>query len=215
MTLAARPESSGTPLAVALVIMASALIAATSIIAKQLGIDGDDAPGLSPFQVSAGRFFFAFSGLILFMSFQPKFRPSFKGAKWRFHITRALFGWMGVTCMFTAVARMPVADATAIGFLNLICLTSGFAVGGEEEVLRWTFQFMDFELVFGRIDKFSLLFGHIFSLLAVVALIQAAAQERVQRRRVTTAALEVLQVLMALVEEAAALAAWVALRLLE
>jgi len=59
----------------------------------------------------------------------------------------------------------------AIGFLNLICLASSFAVGGEEQVVRWTFQFMDFELVFGRIDKFSLLFGHIFSLLAVVAFI--------------------------------------------
>ncbi len=64
-----------------------------------------------------------------------------------------------------------VVALPAIGFLNLLCLASGYAAGGEEEVVRWTFHFLDFDLVFGRIDKFSLLFGHIFSLLTVIAFI--------------------------------------------
>jgi len=36
----------------------------------------------------------------------------------RIHIGRTLFGWGGVTCMFAAVAFMPMSDATAISFLN-------------------------------------------------------------------------------------------------
>ncbi|MFT4586802.1 MAG: multicomponent Na+:H+ antiporter subunit D [Candidatus Binatia bacterium] len=56
-----------------------------------------------------------------------------------------------------------------IGFVNVLALAAGYS--GAEEVTKWTVSFLDYELVFGRIDKFSLLFGHIFSLLTVIAFI--------------------------------------------
>lgn len=56
-----------------------------------------------------------------------------------------------------------------VGFVNVLGLAAGYS--GEEAITKWTVQFLDYELVFGRIDKFSLLFGHIFSLLTVIAFI--------------------------------------------
>lgn len=56
-----------------------------------------------------------------------------------------------------------------VGFVNMLSLASGYT--GSEEVVKWTVSFMDYDLVFGRIDKFSLLFGHIFSLVTVIAFI--------------------------------------------
>ena len=56
-----------------------------------------------------------------------------------------------------------------VGFVNVLGLAAGHP--GVEEVTKWTVSFLDYELVFGRIDKFSLLFGHIFSLLTVIAFI--------------------------------------------
>ena len=54
--------------AVPFMIGASAFVAGTSLIAKALGLDTVDANGLHPFQVSAGRFVFAFAALILFLT---------------------------------------------------------------------------------------------------------------------------------------------------
>lgn len=48
----------------------------------------------------------------------PGLRPRFAGARWRRHILRSRFRWSGATAMFAAVARMPMADATAISFLS-------------------------------------------------------------------------------------------------
>lgn len=62
------------------------------------------------------------------------------------------------------VVALPV-----LGFLNMLGLAAGFS--GPDEITRWTVSFMDYELVFGRIDRFSLLIGHIFSLLTVIAFI--------------------------------------------
>ncbi len=109
----------GAPLmfyAAAAIIAASALIALTTLIAKSLGL-GITGPELHPLQVSAGRFFFAFLAISVFSAFR---RPSFKGTAWHLHLARSICGWTGVTLMFAAVARMPLADATAITFLNPI-----------------------------------------------------------------------------------------------
>ncbi len=99
---------------------AAALVAMTSIIGKTLGISTAEASGLHPFQVSAGRFGFAMLALVVFFMVSPKNRPGFEGTKWRLHIVRSLCGWLGVTAMFAAVAKMPVAEATAISFLSPI-----------------------------------------------------------------------------------------------
>ena len=102
--------------AAAAIIGASALIALTTLLAKSLGL-GVNGPELHPLQVSAGRFFFAFLAISVFSAIK---RPSFKGTVWHLHLVRSICGWAGVSLMFAAVARMPLADATAITFLNPI-----------------------------------------------------------------------------------------------
>ena len=93
-------------------LLAASLIASTTIVAKYLGTLGTP---LHPFQVSAGRFVFAFLALLVFSAMT---RPEISNPKVALHLGRSLFGWMGVTLMFTAVAHIPVSDATAISFLN-------------------------------------------------------------------------------------------------
>ncbi|MEL6313392.1 MAG: DMT family transporter [Pseudomonadota bacterium] len=104
--------------AILIMICASALIAATSLFAKALGTPTGATEALHALQVSAGRFGFALLGLLAFVTILPTARPSFQGAHWRWHITRTSCGWLGITCMFAAVASMPVAEATAISFLS-------------------------------------------------------------------------------------------------
>lgn len=98
----------------AMMIGACVLIAGTSLLAKTLGRGFEGAP-LHPFQVSAGRFCFAFLALLVIMAI---WRPRLRNIHWRIHTARSLFGWLGVSCMFAAAARMPLADATAISFLS-------------------------------------------------------------------------------------------------
>ncbi|MEL7378500.1 MAG: DMT family transporter [Pseudomonadota bacterium] len=102
-------------LAIALMFVAGALVAIISILAKILGT-GEG--GLHPLQVSAGRFGFAFLTLMALITLRPALRPSLRTAHLGTHIARVVFGWGGVTLMFAAVARMPVAEATAISFLS-------------------------------------------------------------------------------------------------
>jgi len=49
-----------------------------------------------------------------------------------------------------------------LGFINVIGLSEG---------TFWTVEFLDFELIFGRIDRLTLIFGNIFSLLTVIGFI--------------------------------------------
>ncbi len=122
----------GTGLAVVLMMAAGAVIAATSLIGKTLGQSIGDAPALAPFQVSAGRFTFAFFALLIFLALKPAARPSLTGACWRWHLLRSLSGWLGITAMFAAVARMPVAEATAISFLSpLVAMALAVPLLGE------------------------------------------------------------------------------------
>ena len=112
------PKVEKNAIAVGFMIGACALFAATTILGKILGLGAADHPGLSPFQISAGRFCFALLALLVVLAARPSLRPDFGGAKWGWHLARSVCGWMGVTCLFAAIARMPVADATAISFLN-------------------------------------------------------------------------------------------------
>jgi drug/metabolite transporter (DMT)-like permease len=101
-------------LAVILILTATAFIAGTMLLAKLIGT-GTLGDPLHPLQISHGRFMFAFmtigtAALIL--------RPRVTRPDLRIHVGRTLFGWGGVTCMFAAVAFIPMSDATAISFLN-------------------------------------------------------------------------------------------------
>lgn len=95
------------------IVISCGFIAATSAIAKNLGMDG--GADLHPLQVSFGRFLFGFLTLVPFAIIK---RPSFEGARWSRHMGRVFFGWAGVSGMFAAVALMPLANATAISFLS-------------------------------------------------------------------------------------------------
>jgi drug/metabolite transporter (DMT)-like permease len=114
---------------------ASALMAITSLLAKALG-RGLHGPELHPLQVSAGRFCFALLGLAVVGLW---LRPQFFGAAWGLHAARTLCGWLSVSCMFSAAARMPLADATAITFLSPLA-TMALAIpllGERMRPLRW------------------------------------------------------------------------------
>ena len=116
---------------------AAGLLAATSMLAKLLGNDLFGPP-LHPLQVSAGRFMFAFSALVVVAPFL-KLRFD-KGTPYRWHFLRSTLGWLGVSCTFAAAAQMPLAEATAISFLSPIW-TMIFAIpflGEKVGPIRWS-----------------------------------------------------------------------------
>lgn len=108
------PQNPNPPLAATLILLATAFIAATTLLAKALGTDALGPP-LHVLQISHGRFVFAFATLATAAMI---FRPRFTRPNWMLHLGRTSFGWGGVTLMFASVAFIPLADATAITFLN-------------------------------------------------------------------------------------------------
>ncbi|NQW08622.1 MAG: DMT family transporter [Alphaproteobacteria bacterium] len=111
---------------------AASLVAAATLMAKALGTGFGTAFGgepLPPFMVSAGRFVFAWLALLPMVAI---LRPSVKGARWALHGARAFFGWATVSCIFAAAALMPLAEATAISFLNpMIAMVLAIPLLGE------------------------------------------------------------------------------------
>ncbi len=101
-------------LAAGLIGVATAFIAATTLMAKALGGDTFGAP-LPALQISHGRFLFAF---VVIGSATLILRPALERPHWGLHIARTACGWGGITLMFASVAYIPLADATAISFLN-------------------------------------------------------------------------------------------------
>jgi drug/metabolite transporter (DMT)-like permease len=100
------------PLAALFMLTAAAFVAGSTLFAKALGV-----AGMHPFQVSSGRFMFALLGLAVASLI---LRPRIVKPNLPLHTLRVVLGWLGVTCMFAAVAVMPVGEATAISFLNPI-----------------------------------------------------------------------------------------------
>ncbi|MGR3501749.1 DMT family transporter [Pseudaestuariivita sp.] len=101
-------------LAAALTVLASALVAGTTLLAKALGQDSL-GPALHPFQITFGRFAFA---LIALLCAAAVVRARLMPTNLPMHGLRVALGFTGVTLMFAAAARIPLADATAISFLN-------------------------------------------------------------------------------------------------
>ena len=101
-------------LAAGFIASATAFIAATTLMAKALGSDAL-GPALHPLQISHGRFLFAFCAIA---TAAVVLRPQLTRPNWALHLGRTSFGWAGVTLMFASVAYIPLADATAISFLN-------------------------------------------------------------------------------------------------
>ena len=108
------PKAENPALAAGLILMATAFIAGTTLLAKALGT-GELGPALHPLQISHGRFVFAFLALA---SVATVVRPRIEAPHWRLHLGRTVFGWGGVSLMFASVTFIPLGDATAISFLN-------------------------------------------------------------------------------------------------
>ena len=101
-------------LAAGLIAVATAFIAATTLIAKALGTD-QFGPVIHPFQIVFGRFLFAFLAFSIAVAI---LRPTLQRPHLGLHLARTLGGWAGLTLMFASVAYIPLADATAISFIN-------------------------------------------------------------------------------------------------
>lgn len=95
-------------------VAATSFIAGTTLLAKAIGTGALGDP-LHPFQVSFGRFFFAWLAIMAVFAWR---RPPVPRAHYGLHLARTLCGWGGVTLMFAAVAYMPLSDATALSFLS-------------------------------------------------------------------------------------------------
>lgn len=108
------PQTQDRLTAVGFILMASALIAGTSLLAKTLGHD-TLGPALHPLQISHGRFLFAF---LAFLGVAAVLRPKFQHINLGLHVARSSCGWAGISLMFAAIAYIPLSDATAISFLN-------------------------------------------------------------------------------------------------
>ncbi len=133
-------RASNPPLAVALMLTATAFIAGTMLFAKTLGTDFLGDP-LHPLQISHGRFLFAFMAIATAAAL---YRPTLRRPDWGLHIGRTLFGWGGVTLMFAAVSYIPLSDATAISFLNPVfgMLLAIPLLGERVGPWRWTAAIM-------------------------------------------------------------------------
>lgn len=124
------------PLAVILMIAATTFIAATTLLAKALGTD-TLGPALHPLQISHGRFIFAWCAIC---SVVIVLRPRLSLANGPLHLARTTCGWLGVTLMFAAVAFIPLQDATALSFLNVVfCMVLAVPLLGERVgPIRWS-----------------------------------------------------------------------------
>lgn len=123
-------------LAAGLIGVATAFIAATTLMAKALGGDTFGAP-LPALQISHGRFLFAF---VLIGTATLALRPALERPHWGLHIARTACGWGGITLMFASVAFIPLADATAISFLNpVFAMVLAIPLLGEKVGrIRWS-----------------------------------------------------------------------------
>lgn len=120
--------------AATLMMVAGALIAWTSVVAKALGT-GFGGEDVHPLMVTAGRFVFAFLALLPVIAVV---RPGFTGAAWPIHIGRVVTGWGGATLLFASAALIPLADANAIAFLApVVTIALSAAFLGERIGRRW------------------------------------------------------------------------------
>lgn len=123
-------------LAMAFMVAATVFIAATTLLAKALGTE-TLGPPLHPLQISHGRFIFAWLAIT---SVVLALRPQLRATNLKLHLARTSCGWLGVTFMFAAVASIPLQDATALSFLNVVfCMLLAIPLLGERVgPVRWS-----------------------------------------------------------------------------
>ncbi|MEM9221958.1 MAG: DMT family transporter [Pseudomonadota bacterium] len=116
-----------------LILVGSAIVAFTTLLAKALGTD-TLGPALSPFQISHGRFMFA---LIVILGVVAAMRPQLTRPAYPLHFARATCGWLTVTLLFLSASMIPLSDATAISFLSPIVTMALAAIFLRERVGQW------------------------------------------------------------------------------
>lgn len=107
------------PLAAAAMVAATAFYAGTTLLAKALGA-GALGQSIHPLQVGMGRFVFGFLAVVAVAGLMRR-SPDERAAPaphWLWHVLRTALGVTGAACLFAAAARMPLADANALGFLS-------------------------------------------------------------------------------------------------
>ncbi|MEM9319431.1 MAG: DMT family transporter [Pseudomonadota bacterium] len=126
--------------AIGFMLTSALLIAGTTLVAKALGTGqfGTIAlgPELHPLQVTFGRFLFAWIAVATAVAVM---RPVLVRPSWKLHFARTICGAIGVTLMFAAAAAIPLADATAISFLNPVfaMILAMVALGERVGPWRW------------------------------------------------------------------------------
>lgn len=128
-------EAGARPVRAALMMgLASLLLGAAMLIAKTLGT-GENA--LPAFQVTFGRYVFA---ALVLAGLAAALRPTFTRPALGLHLVRVSSGYGGATCMFAAAAFLPLADATALSYLNpMVAMALAVPILGERVgPVRWT-----------------------------------------------------------------------------
>jgi drug/metabolite transporter (DMT)-like permease len=112
-----------------------AFIALSTFFAKMLG-RGTFGEPMGAFQIVVGRYGFALLALIPVALWQ---RERFQRLPIRLYFARACCGWAGVTGLFAAAALIPLAEATAISFLNPVfaMILAVFFLGETVGRIRW------------------------------------------------------------------------------
>ena len=123
------------PSSIFLMLGASFCFACAAILTKSLGTNvfGE---GVHPLQIAHARFLFSF---ILLVFFWYIFKPKVKFSNVKLHLLRSIFGWLGVSILFTSILYIPVSDATALTFLNPIFAMIFATLIFKEKVglIRW------------------------------------------------------------------------------
>ena len=133
-------DQNKTVIAAVLTMFASAFAAGATLLAKSLGTDVLGTP-IHALQIAHGRFLFA---LIFIFCHVALFRPQFSRVNLSLHATRSGLGWAGISFMFAAAAFIPLADATAISFMNpLFAMILAIPLLGERVgPIRWSAVFI-------------------------------------------------------------------------
>lgn len=113
-----------------------AFIALSTFFAKMLG-RGTFGDPMGAFQIVVGRYGFALLALLPFALWQ---RERFRNLPIKYYAARAACGWAGVTGLFAAAALIPLAEATAISFLNPVfaMILAVFFLGETVGRIRWS-----------------------------------------------------------------------------
>jgi len=140
MTPRARGRSLPAPLQGAIYMITAALLFAVMNATIKLAA----AEGLHPFQIAFFRNSFALAFMLPWLARMG--REGLRTERLKVHFWRAGIGLIAMLCWFTAVVRMPMAEAVALNFTVPLFATAGAAIflGEVVRARRWTATIIGF-----------------------------------------------------------------------